>query len=209
MFKSNEDIQHYIEERKNAFHAQVEAVYREECIKCLKWFKSKFPKRHLEWKDGMGTGNWFIDGEILDWDTVTMTHDAHWNTVWVKSKMDRKAKVLEPLWNFFISISDTANIDSMCSIDDSTLNTIDMGIKPTDPVYITVVNNGCDRGSLSGTCNFESEGAAINYYSNLGYIRMDVQNKINEREIHIGQPECPLSCDLLLHRKERRYFFRG
>ena len=57
-----------------------------------------------------------------------------------------------------------------------------------------------------GTSHFYSFLDAYLYFKEYGCNRREVQNKINEGSIHIGQPKVKPDQQLYLNTKEMRYF---
>ena len=59
---------------------------------------------------------------------------------------------------------------------------------------------------IYGTCNFISFEAACKYYSDYGFSKEDVNDKVKNGEIIIGRPVTD-NCDkVLFNRAEGRYF---
>ena len=89
-----------------SYHRRLVQMYLEEISKVFVWFEKHYPKRTLEWKSGMGTHFWVLDDEILHWDASYFTGDGYTDV-----EPDRYIKKLLPLWNFYLSICDSTNID--------------------------------------------------------------------------------------------------
>jgi hypothetical protein len=105
--KTNKEIEQLKAKATESYNAALEAIYIEQIKKVFAWFREKYPKRTLEWSSGMGVAFWVLDGEIVNWETMEMDIQGSWH----RTKPDRKAQRLMPLWDFFHSIHDVTNIE--------------------------------------------------------------------------------------------------
>lgn len=168
-FKTQQSLIEESEKFEQEFHDKVDNLYKKECVKVLKWFKERFPKRHLEWCDGMGSCFWSLDNKtIYDFENLDL----------------RIRELLNPLLQFQTAFEHSATFPC---IDDGTLNTIQLGQK--DPEYLPIDKIGEPTSdSLTGTAYFKTLKDAYSYYSNLGFKPQDVDYKVRQREIFIGMP---------------------
>lgn len=106
--------QETMERRKEQIYADaeqaIEDMYIREVKKVLTWFRDKFPKRHLQWMDGMGTHMWILDGEI--WNCHPFEHapiyrdGGYWgdSEYLTEREWTKKELLLKPLVDFYSSM---------------------------------------------------------------------------------------------------------
>jgi len=93
-------------------HNRLRHLYTQELINVFDWFKRHYPKRHLKFVAGMGTGFFVLDDEILHWSSADLAQSKDgYDLYYVDAKPDRHARKLLPLWNFYQSIMDSSNVD--------------------------------------------------------------------------------------------------
>lgn len=59
--------------------------------------------------------------------------------------------------------------------------------------------------TYSGTANFVSRKAAVKYYKSQGYDVAEINRKLKDGEIFIGEPKVPNGMKLKINRQEGRY----
>jgi len=96
--------------------SELTKLYSEELLEVKRWFGDKFPKRSLDFINAMGTCFWVIDGEIWNCEVYGYRHDSNWDLRYTARPWTRKEKLLAPLVNFYLSITDHTWLPE-CGID--------------------------------------------------------------------------------------------
>ena len=100
--KPEHQLQSELEKLHSECVESMETIYTEELKEVIQWFAEKFPKRKLEWFNGMGTCGWMIDGEIEDLDYYTCGECSPYSGQWtmIPMKLNRRKRTLMPLVEF-------------------------------------------------------------------------------------------------------------
>ncbi len=87
----------YIKKRLTTKYIEdLATLYTREVHKVIDWFHCHYPKRSIRWMSGMGTCFWVVDDEIM-----------YWNK---RDDPGRHDRALAPLWDLYLSITDTSSI---------------------------------------------------------------------------------------------------
>jgi len=111
-FKTLEELEGIKESIHLRAENEITNLYILEVKKVLKWFRAKFPKRHLRWVDGMGCHFWVLDGDIWDCGTyhhATIYRDGSYDgqsRYLTEREWTKKEVLLKPLVDFFSSMTD-------------------------------------------------------------------------------------------------------
>ena len=101
-------LEEFKEKQLDIFMNSIDTMYRAELDKIFVWFKEKFPKRILEYVDGMGTNFFVIDGDILSGRS--------------EYEQERIRPILKPLFDFIDSIQDSTNSYGFVCIGDKRMD---------------------------------------------------------------------------------------